>query len=97
MCGGHVRSPACIGQEYTATTKARICTNLSCLVLRDDTSGLELQCVFRKPRIFIRSLLIFKGAHEIASLSCYFLFMQKVEKANRKGKICSKRIMSIGY
>ena len=38
--------------------------------------------IYIEPRFFIRSLLIFKGAHEIASLCCYFLIMQKVKGIN---------------
>jgi len=36
--------------------------------------------IFTKPRFFMRILFDFKGAHEIASLSCYFLILQKVEE-----------------
>jgi len=73
-------------QQNTATTNAWQRRNASCLVLRVNTSGLELQCIFRKPRIFMHVLIILKCVYEIAALSCYFLFMQKVEKAKTKGE-----------
>jgi hypothetical protein len=39
-----------------------------------------LLAIFTKPGFFMRKLFNFKGAHEIASLSCYFLILQKAEE-----------------
>ena len=47
MCVGYVCS------NTPATTNAWICNTLSCLVLREDTSGIETQHIFRKPWIFV--------------------------------------------
>ena len=37
-----------------------------------------------KPRLFIRPLLIFKGAHETTSLSWFFCVMTKEQKRNKE-------------
>jgi hypothetical protein len=38
--------------------------------------------IFKKPRFFKRFMFIFTCALEIASLSCYFLILQKVKEKN---------------
>jgi hypothetical protein len=40
--------------------------------------------IYIKPRPFMRSLLMFKGAHEIASLSWFFCVMTKEQEIKSK-------------
>ena len=44
----------------------------------------------------MRILFDFKGAHEIASLSCYFLILQKVEEKNAQKSIIKREKFQIG-
>jgi hypothetical protein len=46
--------------------------------------GLQMCEIYIKPRPFMRSLLIFKGAHEIASLSWFFCVMTKEQEIKSK-------------
>ena len=42
--------------------------------------GVHLCEIYIKPRLFMRVLLIFKGAHEIVSLSWFFCVMAKEQE-----------------
>jgi len=51
--------------------------------------GVQMCEIYIKPRLFMRSLLMFKGAHEIASLSWFFCVMTKEQNQYQYRNISS--------
>jgi len=73
MCGWHP------DVKSGATTNAWSCAIYHALYC-EGYPRLRTASIFIKSRFFMHVLFYFKGVHEIASLSCYFLIMQKVKK-----------------
>ena len=64
--------------KTTASCAARIWETLSGLV--EPYRVVHLCEIYSKPRLFIRPLLIFKGAYETTSLSWFFCVMTKEQE-----------------